>query len=615
MSTHLLHNRYELLEKIGDGGMATVYKARCTLLDRIVAVKILKEEFAHDRSFVMKFRSEAQAAARISHPNIVNVYDVGEDRGYNFIIMEYVEGRNLKQVIQSDGPMPPAEITRISGQICDALTHAHEKGIVHRDIKPHNIIFTAEGNVKVADFGIARAAGGETITYSGKMVGSVHYVSPEQARGQAVDRRSDLYSLGCVMYEMATGKVPFDADSAVTIALKHIHEDPVPPSVLNDTVTNELEWVILTAIEKDPNKRFQSAQEFKQALSGNLPVKLKTKKRDRDLDKTRYMQTVNGNEGYQVPGKRKFRSTAVMVVLLAALALASGFLWGMRGSLWGGSEVEVPNLINMTAADARKEIVSKGLKYVEKKRINSADVKAGRVMSQEPNALEKVKKGREVKVVLSLGASMVKVPNLVGKNLENASMILANKDLGVGEIGNGNDPELDEGVIISQSPDAGDKTAKGSKVDVTVNRKAETGETAMKNLVGMYLSDAKSAALADGLVIENVDRRDSESYFPGQVISQSISAGKNFVKGDKLTLVVSNGPGPLPKKYTIEYTMPASADYSVLSISLSDAKGKREVYNNTHLGGYVVTQEIEYSGKATIVYYVDGQEVKRQELN
>ncbi|NLB17327.1 MAG: serine/threonine protein kinase, partial [Syntrophomonadaceae bacterium] len=266
----LLQNRYKLLEKIGEGGMATVYKARCTLLDRIVAVKILKDEYTRDSNLVAKFRSEAQSAARLSHPNIVNVYDVGEDQGANFIVMEYIEGINLKEYIEQKNLLSPEEAISIALMICDALAQAHEKGLIHRDIKPHNIMLTRDGIAKVADFGIARAANTATITFGGDMVGSVHYVSPEQARGEPVDSTSDIYSLGCLLYEMVTGRVPFDATSPVTVALKHIHERPIPPSVVNIQVPGSLEEVIMIAMEKKPAYRYQTAMEMRQALNDAL---------------------------------------------------------------------------------------------------------------------------------------------------------------------------------------------------------------------------------------------------------------------------------------------------------------------------------------------------------
>jgi serine/threonine-protein kinase len=246
--------------------MATVYKAHCRILDRIVAVKVLNSDLANDPSLVGRFKSEALAAARLSHPNLVNIFDVGEDAGVHYIVMECVEGKTLKDYIKERAPLPPHEAVGIAAMVCDALEHAHSRSVIHRDIKPHNILITKDGNIKVADFGIARATTGNTITYGANVIGSVHYVSPEQARGEVVGPESDIYALGCVTYEMLTGRVPFDGDSPVTVALKHIHEDPVPPRTVNGAVSSALEKVVLKAMAKDPAQRYHSAVDFKEAL-------------------------------------------------------------------------------------------------------------------------------------------------------------------------------------------------------------------------------------------------------------------------------------------------------------------------------------------------------------
>ena len=259
MEPKILGNRYELIEKIGEGGMSYVYRARCQILDRIVAIKILKEEYSDDQAFVSRFRTEAMAAARLSHPNIVNIYDVGEHDDVYYIVMEYVEGTTLKELIAQEAPLPVGRAIDIAVMICDGIQHAHDKGIIHRDIKPHNILITTTGMVKVADFGIAQAISKKTITFGGNIVGSVHYISPEQAKGEPVTIATDIYSLGCVLYEMLTGKPPFDAESPVTVALKHIHDEITPPRQINESIPMALEGIIYRAMEKIPEKRPSSA--------------------------------------------------------------------------------------------------------------------------------------------------------------------------------------------------------------------------------------------------------------------------------------------------------------------------------------------------------------------
>lgn len=613
--TTLLQNRYELLEKIGDGGMATVYRARCTLLDRIVAVKILKEEYAQDIVLVQKFKSEAQAAARLSHPNIVNVYDVGEDNGFHFIVMEYVEGTNLKEYIREKGPLTPDEAVRIALMICEGLIRAHEKGLIHRDIKPHNILLTRDGTAKVADFGIARAANSVTITYSGDMVGSVHYVSPEQARGEPVNSTSDIYSLGCVLYEMVIGRVPFDADSPVTVALKHIHERPVPPSVINDAVPSGLEEVIMTAMEKKPGYRYQSAKDMKLALMGALNGKksrfLKKKRAD---DKTLVMPPVGEGEDYEVARKKKKMKPMGWIIIAAVIVgIASGLLYGMRGSLFG-QEVKVPDVKGEHWEAAREILEDKGLKLKVVNRIYS-EVEKDHVINQRPEADDIVKKGREIEVVLSKGLETVRVPNVVGETLENARFILENEGLSLGEVTQVNDSSTPEGVIVTQSPKRGTTVQVGQEVDVTVS--SGTGQITqlnMPNLIGMSLSDARNKLQEDGLELYRIDQEASNDYFAGKVIRQSIPAGNRVEKGEKITIVVSTGPGPAAKTAEIRFTMPPGTDYSVLSIIVEDSKGRREIYNNAHLGGYTVSRQVEFFGRATVTFYVDGQEMERQIL-
>jgi len=313
------------------------------LLDRIVAVKILKEELARDQAFVRKFRSEAQAAAQLSHPNIVNVYDVGEENGLHFIVMEYVEGVSLKKYLEEHGPLTPQEAVRIAVLICGALEQAHQKGIVHRDIKPHNILMTSDGSIKVADFGIARASNSSTITYSGNIMGSVHYISPEQARGTAVGATTDIYSLGCLMYEMLTGKVPFDAESPITVALKHIHEEPVPLRAINSAIPPKLERIVLKAMAKDPNLRFRTATEMKQAL---MSLSYSGQLIEQEAGANLVADPAFGTEGdgeIMSAKRRKMKPIGKLVVLVALIGLLAGLVDGLRGQFFG-KEVVVPSV-------------------------------------------------------------------------------------------------------------------------------------------------------------------------------------------------------------------------------------------------------------------------------
>ncbi|HNX93094.1 MAG TPA: protein kinase, partial [Syntrophomonas sp.] len=342
MENIILGGRYELLEIIGEGGMARVYKAHCRILDRIVAVKILKEEYSRDKSFVEKFKTEALSAARINHPNIVNIYDVGQEGDIYYIVMELVEGRTLKEIISDEAPLAVERAVDIAIMICDGVHHAHEKGIIHRDIKPHNILITDHGMVKVADFGIARAISNATITYgNNNIVGSVHYISPEQAKGEAVNRTTDIYSIGCVLYEMLTGRAPFTADSAITVAMKHIHDEVPPPRKINPDIPVALGNIIMQAMQKNPKQRFASAQEMRNVLLGINMQNSEDYKLKRRID-TRMAGAPIMYEGDDaMKKKKKLSPVGIAIIIIAVIGLLSGVL--LSGGGLFGKEVVVPN--------------------------------------------------------------------------------------------------------------------------------------------------------------------------------------------------------------------------------------------------------------------------------
>jgi len=607
----MLQNRYELLEEIGDGGTALVYKARCTLLDRIVAIKILKEEFARDQAYVRKFRSEAQAAARLSHPNIVNVYDVGEEDGSHYIVMEYVEGTTLKEYIEARAPLPPDEAIRIAALVCDALDQAHRKGIIHRDIKPRNILITGEGAVKVADFGIARAPTSSTITYSGNIMGSVHYISPEQARGATVDSRTDIYSVGCLLYEMLTGKVPFDAESPVTVALKHIHEDPVPPQVLNEAIPSTLEQVVLTAMAKDPNYRFSTAGEMKEALLGLRMPGRRAPAKMRD-DKTIVIPSLpgEGDETELGKKKKKVRPMGIVVMMVALLGLLGGILYGIRGEIFG-KEVVVPNIEGLSAKEAYNRLSEAGLKMTKIGEQYSSAVESDAVISQDPKPGEKVKEGREVRVILSKGPEMVRVPDLVGMSLDDARLELRNAGLRLGDKEEVYDEKTPQGEVLSQEPRAYRQVETGSRVDVVVSQGPKPNQIQVPRLTGMYLEEARSLLQQKRLALGNITRQDSSEYFPGQVISQVPEPDSMVGEGESVSVVVSKGPGPLPGTTSLNFRLPETEEYYQVLVMVNDVKGAREVYRNIHGSGEDVTVPVSYYGKATVDVYLNGQLYKK----
>jgi serine/threonine-protein kinase len=429
----VLSDRYELLEKVGEGGMSYVYKARCRILDRIVAVKILKEEFSGDLAFVGKFRTEAMAAASLSHPNIVNIYDVGQHDDIYYIVMEYVEGKTLKEIIAEQAPLAVERAIDIAVMICDGIGHAHEKGIIHRDIKPHNILVTKSGMVKVADFGIAQAISKKTITFGGNIVGSVHYISPEQAKGEPISPATDIYSLGCVLYEMLTGKIPFDAESPVTVALKHIHDEAVPPRQINDKIPVGLEAIICQAMEKLPARRFQSAEQLRNSLlnmgTGYSAYKTGSSRKNDTI----VMPPISGEGTDGKMKKRKIRKTGIVIIAIALLGLFSGMVFMLGGNLFG-KEVVVPELVGKNINEANAEALKLKLSLSVEKKQFSDTYEKDEIIHQDPGKGEKVKEGRKIYIILSKGSENIEVPNVVNRELSDAEIILRNEGLATGSI-------------------------------------------------------------------------------------------------------------------------------------------------------------------------------------
>ncbi|MBO8158512.1 Stk1 family PASTA domain-containing Ser/Thr kinase [Thermosyntropha sp.] len=611
----VLGERYELLEKTGEGGMAVVYKARDRVLGRIVAVKILKEEFSKDISFVNKFRTEAQAAAKLSHPNIVNIYDVGQDKDIYYIVLEFVEGCTLKEIIDREAPLDIKKAVDITIMVCDGIHHAHERGIIHKDIKPHNILVTSNGLVKVADFGIAQAVSKKTITFGGNVLGSVQYISPEQAKGEPVSRKTDIYSLGCVLYEMLTGKVPFDAESPITVALRHIHDEPSFPEKMTQIIPMELQEIVLKAMAKIPAYRFSTAEEMRNALISFYQGRKTNYVLSNDYDDTIIIPPIS-NEGieYGSMKKRRMRPQAVILIIAAVIGLLSGIFYVLGDGLFG-QEVEVPNIVGMDSKDAKEKLDELGLKMVVLSEDVNSDLEPGKVVSQNPPSGMKVKKGREIEVVLSKGTAVAKVPILVGVSLADAKIKLANANLKLGKVEEEYDTKYSEGIIISQSPKSGTRIEEGSKVDVLVSKGQPPERVKMPNLVGLNFNDAKKKLEDIGLLLNNVVEEESDQYFTDQVIGQDTEPGVMVEKGSSITLTVSKGPGPSAQTKALEINLPLDQDYYRVVIEVNDAKGKREVYNQLHQAGETIFIGVSYFGIGKADVYLNGKHYRAYDLN
>ena len=544
----IIGNRYEVITKIGCGGMATVYKARDNILNRNVAIKVLREEFTTDEEFIKRFNIEAQAAASLTHPNIVSIYDVGNEGDLHYIVMELIQGKTLKEIINENGVLPWKWSINISIQIASALEMAHRNNIVHRDIKPHNIIITEDGIAKVTDFGIAKAVSNSTITAFGTTIGSVHYFSPEHARGGYTDAKSDLYSLGVVMYEMMTGRVPFDADTPVSIALKHMQEEAVEPIKLNSTIPQVVNNIIMKAMQKDVNLRYSSATEMLRDLrdalkdpNGNF---VHIEKMNNDSPTQRIDLNENNMSNSKKKGKireyfAKHKVAKVFAILLSCILVFAIAMWGTVFFVDKNrpKQVQIPDLVNDNIEDAKKELDSLNLKYEITEEYNS-EKEAGTIISQEPKYQDnyEINDTEVIKLVVSLGSEMTEVPKVVGETKEDAEKMISNAKLKI-EFTEEKSEKVEEGIVIRQEPSANEEVEAGSTVKVYVSIGRGIKQIEMVNVVGQDESTAKKTLEDLGFKVKiNYNETSSDN---GKVTKQSIDEGKEVDEGTSVTLTVN----------------------------------------------------------------------------
>ncbi|EUC52751.1 MULTISPECIES: Stk1 family PASTA domain-containing Ser/Thr kinase [Mogibacterium] len=557
MSSRLLSGRYELLEKIGDGGMAVVYKGKDRLLNRFIAIKILRPEFTKDASFVENFKRESQAAAGLSHPNIVSVYDVGKEGNINYIVMELVEGKNLSTIIAEEAPLDYRRVIDLTKQVASALRIAHKNKIIHRDVKPHNIMVTSDGVAKLADFGIAKAVNDATLSTNSKVIGSVHYFSPEQARGNYVDERSDIYSLGIVMYEMLTGRVPFDGDNPVSIALKHINEEIVPPHEYVDGIPPALERAVLKATNKFQTNRFNSADELIEELD-NIEFVTKVvgnsifaeasnevaRKRSDLEDPSEDEELLSNRKGKKAKkNKKQGNSSRKKKIIRIALALAAILLIALGVAFATGKfsgKAKVPDLSDMTYKEAKKAADDAGFKIEKGKAVYSSEISEGHVVEQNPAGGEEAKKGSTIKVNLSKGSKDGTVPNLVGQNYKKVEKDLkkAGYKLGIVKSETSTKPE---GTILSQDPAAGSNADKGTKINITISDGKGKDKGTVPSVTGKSLEEAKAAIRNAGFSVGNITYDESNVYGNGYVMWQQYAANTSLEKGQTIDIEVSKG--------------------------------------------------------------------------
>ncbi|MDE6434292.1 MAG: Stk1 family PASTA domain-containing Ser/Thr kinase [Lachnospiraceae bacterium] len=634
----IIQNRYEIIERVGSGGMSVVYKAKCHVLNRYVAMKVLKPEFADDTSFVNKFRIEAQSAAGLSHPNIVNVFDVGEENGFYYIVMELVEGITLKEYIQQNGRLPYQTALDFIIQIASGIEVAHEHHTIHRDIKPQNIIVSKNGTLKVTDFGIAKAATSNTVASSA--MGSVHYISPEQARGGYSDERSDIYSLGITLYEMLTGRVPFEGENNVTVALMHIQSEIIPPREYYPDIPVSLEKIVLKATQKKPERRYlttnamlsdlrkvamdpnaevgvlgtvmtdssptiQISDEELAAIKNAAPVQtgismFPVQNNHAEIDEANAaLESLYDEEDYDeyeeefledeedekpradvdLKTEKILTISAIAVTVLIALILIIG-IFSVAGVFKKKPTTEetptteakvlkMIDVVGLTEEEAIKALKEAEIGY-EIERAYDTSFKEGIVMSQDILEGTELKEGDKVKIIISKGAEMIEVPNVVGKSLEEATALLKAAGFEV-EADEEYDEEVEKNLIISQEPNGESEAAKGSTVKVVVSKGEEVKVAVVPDLKKKTVTEAEQALSDVNLKLGNVSQEYSETVKEGQVISQSIASGTEVKEETAIDITISKGKKPTEAK-TVTYTATFSGNITNSSYSFEEGE-------------------------------------------
>lgn len=642
----IFSGRYQIGELLGVGGMAEVYSAQDMTLGRIVAVKTMLPQYAADPDFTRRFKQEAAAAANLQSPYIVNVYDWGHDQDTYFIVMEFVRGSDLKTAIQQRGAINQRKVAEIGSQVCQALSVAHQQDIIHRDIKPQNIMVQPDGNVKVMDFGIARAKN-STADKTQTVLGTAHYTSPEQAQGQDLTASSDIYSLGVVLYEAATGTLPFDGPDAVSVALMQVREQPPRPTAVNPDIDPAFEAIILTAMQKDPAARFATANDLRIALNDylagrpiNFPALVAggaalgaaatavmatpamangfdTTQTNvmppigAGMDSTQVMPiqnmgqtaTLNGAHGgqrrYSAGGtnepqkKSKGPIIGVVVVILAIIAVAAFML------LNGGKQVSVPDLVGMTYEEASTQIRENGFEVGEVTFENDDDAESGLVLDQNPSANSQAPEGSKINLVISQGSEQVNVPDVVGMSENEARTTLRDNGFILGNVDIDDSEDVEKGKIISQNPSAGSKANTGSIVDIVVSGGVE--EVEVPDITNMDVAEAKRTVEGLGLTIKQGKSEASDTVPEGSIILQDPEAGDRVKKGSTVYYRISTGPGNV----TVESFVGSDSSYAIGRLEGAGFKvSVKEKYSEEPIGRVIAQSSTSAKKGSTITLTV-----------
>ena len=630
-----LDGRYEIHELIGVGGMANVYRAHDTIDDRTVAIKILKDEYLGNEEFIRRFKNESKAIAVLSHPNIVKVYDVSFGDRIQYIVEEYIDGITLKDYLSQQKEIKWKEAIHFTIQILRALQHAHEKGIVHRDIKPQNIMLLQDGTIKVTDFGIARFSRSETRTMTGKTIGSVHYIAPEQARGDLTDEKADIYSVGVMLYEMVTGRLPFEADNAVSVAIMQLQADPKPPREINPSLPEGLEEITMKAMQKDPSQRYQSAsemlrdiEEFRRNPSISFQYKYFV-----DEKPTKYIDAINTvksseppvyNDNYEyeeVVEKRKKKSVAPLIITgIAAAFLIVAVALGISTLLRGceseeATEFYLEDLTGQMYNDVVNDEKYAGKIVFEKEEVQSDGEEAiGQILDQKPAGNMNVRIGTTVTLYVNAGGEMVEVPDVTNYSRADAESTLTSRNLAPDFV-SVSDDNVEEGKVVRTDPAAHSSIAKGAVVTVYISSgPADTSVTIPSNIIGVDIETARQMLVDAGLSVGSVSPRDDTGEEEGIVVDVSPLPGLKVEKGTKVDLTYSSGKTS-EKQLQVSVELPADISYDLsLKAYIDGTLVKEDVVNPTYgSGSYTLTftgteqQEltVELNGMKYRVYTLD----------
>ncbi len=623
--------RYEIIRQIGGGGMAIVYLAKDLFLDRDVAVKVLRDEFVESDEFIRRFHKEAKAVASLNHQNIVSVYDFDASSTPIYLVMEYVEGKTLKEKIIDEGHLSEQMTIQIAIQIANGLSLAHSNKIIHKDIKSQNILIDVNNLVKITDFGIAQILSNSTITHNKGILGSAHYFSPEQARGELVTYKSDIYSLGVVMYEMLTGELPFTGDNPVTVALKHIQEKPLPPSAINPSVTPEMEAIVLKCLSKHPDARFDSMESLLKALNGISQPKAYQKMISRsyiqnddaryDMDSTLALpknmtQKLTDFSEYKKASSdevnviNKKSSKKMAIPILLAISVFCTLITILAITLFSGNNKDVvPSVENLTYEQAETLLQNEGLILEKSGEKYDDTVPKGQIIQQSPNKGEKKPSDKKIKVIVSLGTETFSVSSFVGDTQEVADSKLKEKGL-KSKLRYENSDNYERNIVIRQNPTAGSEVSKGDTVELIISLGSNETLKEVPNLKGQQQDVAQQLLINAGLKVGKVNTIEDSTIADGEVVTQSILPNTKVKKDTYVGFTVNKAPLE-DKVYELTYTVPNDA---WVTIEQTDAKGTQTIYESSFSAGEIIDKEIHYTGTGSIKVYLDKTLAKEEKL-